>query len=293
MMGKDYFPFFFVSDLHGREKWYRDLFSALARDIPKAVFFGGDLLPSGSLGFTGKGSLERSFIEGFLVPELLQLKNALKANFPQLFVILGNDDARAEEAAVIRHEHDKIWLYMHQRMTVFMDYQVFGYACVPPTPFALKDWERYDVSHFVDPGALAPEAGRLTAAVSEEEILTHTIQDDLEALSGKESLERAIFLFHAPPYQTHLDRAALDNRFVEHVPLDVHVGSIAIQRFIRERQPLVTLHGHVHESARLTGSWQEKIGRTHAFSAAHDGPELAIVGFDPLCPGNAQRRLLG
>jgi Icc-related predicted phosphoesterase len=84
----------------------------------------------------------------------------------------------------------------------------------------------------------------------------------------------------------------LDNRFVEYVPLEVNVGSIAIQRFIQMRQPLETLHGHVHESARLTGSWQEKIGCTHAFSAAHDEPELAIICFDPAQPENAIRRLL-
>jgi len=173
-----------------------------------------------------------------------------------------------------------------------MGYRIYGYSCVPPTPFALKDWERYDVSHFVDPGATAPEEGRLTSALSGKEIHEHTIQDDLEALSAGDSLDRAIFLFHAPPYQTRLDRAALDNRFVDHAPMDVHVGSIAIQRFIQQRQPLVTLHGHVHESARITGSWWEKIGRTHAFSAAHDGEELALVCFDPALPEKAIRRLL-
>ena len=79
---------------------------------------------------------------------------------------------------------------------------------------------------------------------------------------------------------------------VEHVPLDVHVGSIAIRRFIEERQPLVTLHGHVHESARLTGSWRDRIGRTHLFSAAHDGPELALVRFDLEDPASATRELI-
>jgi len=58
------------------------------------------------------------------------------------------------------------------------------------------------------------------------------------------------------------------------------VGSIAVRRFIEARQPLLTLHGHIHESARLTGSWRDVIGRTHLFSAAHDGPELALVRFD-------------
>jgi len=76
------------------------------------------------------------------------------------------------------------------------------------------------------------------------------------------------------------------------VPLDLHVGSIAIRRFIEERQPLLTLHGHIHESARLTGSWRAEIGRTTCLSAAHDGPELALVAFDPRRPGAAARRLL-
>jgi len=85
---------------------------------------------------------------------------------------------------------------------------------------------------------------------------------------------------------------ALDGRVVDGVPLDVHVGSIAIQRFITERQPLLTLHGHIHESARLTGSWRDRIGRTHMFSAAHDGPELALVRFDLNDLENATRELI-
>ncbi|MCX6554987.1 MAG: metallophosphoesterase [Candidatus Aminicenantes bacterium] len=291
-MSKEYYPFYFVSDLHGWETGYRKLFSAIKADIPLVVFLGGDLLPSGSLHFTGNKFFANSFIDDFLAPELLKLKRELKTNFPQFFIILGNDDARTEETVVLRHEQENIWKYMHNRKVAFMDYQIYGYACVPPTPFVLKDWERYDISHFVDPGALAPEEGRLTSELSENEIHDHTIQNDLENLSAGDALEKAVFLFHAPPYQTHLDRAALDNHFVEHAPLDVHVGSIAIKRFIQERQPLITLHGHVHESARLTGSWQEKIGRTHAFSAAHDGPEMAVVCFDPANPGKAIRRLL-
>jgi Icc-related predicted phosphoesterase len=291
-MGKGGYPFYFVSDLHGRETRYRALFSELELNVPQGVFFGGDLLPSAALYFGKTSGSASSFVEDFLAPELMKLKGILKDSFPRIFVIMGNDDARQEEPVFLRYDQEGLWTYMHQRQTTYLDYQVFGYSCVPPTPFALKDWERYDVSHFVDPGALAPEEGKLTAAIGEKEIREHTIREDLEALSAGAASEKSIFLFHAPPYQTHLDRAALNGRFVEHVPLDVHVGSIAIQRFIRERQPRLTLHGHVHESARLTGSWHEKIGRTYAFSAAHDGPELALVCFDPAEPEKAIRRLL-
>jgi uncharacterized protein len=84
----------------------------------------------------------------------------------------------------------------------------------------------------------------------------------------------------------------LDGISVDHVPLDPHIGSIAIRRFIEERQPLITLHGHVHESSRLMGEWKQQIGRTWAYSAAHDGDELALVQFDPGSPGAATRELI-
>ena len=105
-------------------------------------------------------------------------------------------------------------------------------------------------------------------------------------------MERAVCLFHCPPYKTRLDRVALDGRMIDHVPLDVHIGSIAIQRFIEGHQPWLTLHGHVHESTRLTDSWQDRIGRTICFNAAHDGPELALIRFDVDNPADAERELL-
>jgi Icc-related predicted phosphoesterase len=79
---------------------------------------------------------------------------------------------------------------------------------------------------------------------------------------------------------------------IDHVPLDCYLGSIAVRRFIEVRQPLLTLHGHVHESARLSGSWRDRIGRTYCFSAAHDGPELALVRFDPDNLDAANRELI-
>ncbi len=48
----------------------------------------------------------------------------------------------------------------------------------------------------------------------------------------------------------------------------------------------------IHEAPRLTGEWRVQIGRTHCFTAAHDGPELALVRFDPDDLENATRELL-
>ena len=283
---------FFVSDLHGHVDRYQKLFAAIASERPAAVFLGGDLLPSG---FGLAGSLDPAdldFVNGFLAPALERLRQELADAYPKVFAILGNDDPRIEEAAILDVATRGLWHYAHDRRIDWRGYLVTGYACVPPTPFRLKDWERYDVSRYVDPGCVSPEEGWRTVPVPPREIRYGTIQQDLDALVGDRSLERAIMLFHAPPYKTALDRAALDGRTIDFVPLDVHVGSIAIQRFIERRQPRITLHGHVHESARLTGEWRTRMGETCAFSAAHDGPELALVRFDPETPTTATRELI-
>jgi len=279
---------FFVSDRHGRRDRYEALFEAISDEEPGAVFLGGDLLPP-------MGGIDGSeaFVEDFLRARFLDLWQEIKGRGgarPQCMLILGNDDPRSSEAAFMAGEEAGAWLYLHKKIGRVGDHPVHGYPFVPPTPFGLKDWERYDVSRFVDPGCVSPEEGYRSVATDVESMRYRTILRDLNAIEG--DLHSAIMLFHSPPYKSLLDRAGLDGVMVEHVPVDVHVGSIAIQRFIEERQPLLTLHGHIHESARLKGAWRDKIGETHCFSAAHDGPELALVRFDPDDLDSATRKLI-
>jgi Icc-related predicted phosphoesterase len=181
---------------------------------------------------------------------------------------------------------------VHAQVRSFSEYLVIGYAYVPPTPFMLKDWERYDVSRYVPPGSVPPEEGWRTVPLPEGDVKYSTIQNDLDTLVGDAPLENAILLLHTPPHETNLDWAANEGKTTDHVPLDIHIGSIALRRFIERRQPLLTLHGHVHESARLSGDWRDRIGRTHLFGAAHDGPELALVRFHPEDLDAATRELL-
>jgi Icc-related predicted phosphoesterase len=278
----------FVSDLHGREDRYLKLLAAIRAERPGAVFLGGDLLPAGTLVPAGAGD----FLLDWLGPRLASARDALGLAYPRVLAIFGNDDPRSQERSLGELQQQGLLEHVHGRRVDLAGVPVFGYACVPPTPFALKDWERYDVSRFVDPGCVSPEEGRRSVPVAEGEARWGTIAGDLEALAGAEDVSRAVFLFHSPPHKTALDRAALDGQTVDHVPLDVHIGSIAIRRFIEARQPPLTLHGHVHESARLTGAWQQRIGRTLCLSAAHDGPELALVRFDLEDPESATRELL-
>jgi len=282
----------FASDLHGRADRYEKLFGAVEEAAPEAVFLGGDLLPHPMAGLSSSAPDCEDFVEDLLAAGFERVRNRMGKRYPRVFLILGNDDARLEEAAFLEVAARGLWLYAHDRSFDLGRWRVFGYSYVPPTPFLLKDWERYDVSRYVPPGGVSPEEGRRSVPVPANEVRYATIQKDLEQLAGGRPMERAVFLFHTPPHETSLDRAALDGKMVDHVPLDLHVGSIAVRRFIEARRPLLTLHGHIHESARLTGSWKDRIGRTHMFSAAHDGPELALVRFDLEDPGGAVRDLL-
>lgn len=282
---------FFVTDLHGNPGRYELLFREILQKRPSFVFIGGDLLPHIRKSERMGNKPIVDFLTDYLVPGFSKLRRQLGCNYPEIFLIMGNDDHRIEEAKLQEGETKELWKYLSNSRVKFGPYMIFGYPFVPPTPFLLKDWEKYDVSRYVDPGCVPPDEGFRSVNPDYDPAYSN-IQTDLKNLTDEVSMEKAVFLFHAPPYNSHLDRAALDGQKVDHVPLDVHVGSIAIQRFIEEKQPYITLHGHIHESARLTGFWKQQFGRTHSFSAAHDGPELSLIVFKLDEPALAERYLL-
>ncbi len=283
---------FLASDLHGSPQRYRTLWRLAREERPRAIFLAGDLLSGGLLFGAALSEIEGDFIEDFLAPGFLSLREALGGDAPRVLLVPGNDDPLASVEVFERFEAQGAWESIHGRETSLCGRPVFGYACIPPSPFLLKDWERYDVSRYVDPGAVSPEEGWRSSPMPRHELRWRTIRWELEELTRDRDLEDALLLFHAPPYGTGLDRAALDGRMIDHVPLDPHIGSIAIRRFLEGRGPWLTMHGHVHESCRLTGRWLERIGRTIALSAAHDGPDLCLVRFDLDDPGNASREIV-
>jgi Icc-related predicted phosphoesterase len=276
-------PCVFVSDLHGSAARATALFRIIAEERPRAVFLGGDLLAHGR----GDG-----FLRDVLLAEFARARDAMGAAYPEVFAILGNDDPRAvAEPVLLEGVARELWRYVHGRRAALDRFTVLGYNCIPPSPFRLKDWERYDVSRFVDPGCVAPEDGVRTGPVDSGQT-GRTIAADLAGLAGPARVSDAVCLFHVPPHGTALDRAALDDRSVDHAPLDLHIGSIAVRRFMEAHRPWLGLHGHVHESARLTGTWMDQLGPTVLLSAAHDGPELAVLRFDLERPDLATRALV-
>lgn len=274
----------FVSDLHGNIKRFSKLFEVIEKEKPDGVFIGGDILPNG---FSSNLPVEKILSEEFFDKiSIVRDKTGKKIRF---FIILGNDDPRVFEKIFIDADKEKVIDYVHFKTVKFNDLFVTGYSYVPPTPFQLKDWERYDVSRFVDVGGVSPEEGIRTVDVEKDVMRFSTISEDLDKLIKNSPTAKTIFLFHSPPYRSNLDRAGLDGKKVDNAPVDVHVGSVAIQRFIEKCQPFLTLHGHIHETVDLTGEWKEVYGKTFSFTGVSNDSEFVIVSFDTCYLEKAER----
>lgn len=274
----------FASDLHGHRKRYDALFKAASSERPDAVFLGGDLLPN-AFGYNERMDL-------FIKDVMRGIRDIRKVSNTRFFVILGNDDPRAFERYFINASEAGVIDYVHFKTVRFGDLWVAGYSYVPPSPFGLKDWEKYDVSRYVGPGCMDPSEGQRTAPQPDAEAAQAYISEDLALIGTLSDPKKTIYLFHAPPANTDLDKADLEGVMVDHVPMDTHIGSEAIAKFIKKREPFMTLHGHVHESASITGKWSARIDRTYSYNGAHDGPELSLVRFDTEDPGSATRELV-
>jgi uncharacterized protein len=89
-------------------------------------------------------------------------------------------------------------------------------------------------------------------------------------VAGLRDPAHAIFNLHPPPFDTGLDEAPVldENLQVQSSAGQARmtaVGSHAVRAVIEEVQPLLSLHGHIHESAGF-----RKIGRTLAVNPGSD-----------------------
>lgn len=281
---------FFVSDLHGHKIRYQKLFFKIETELPDVVLIGGDFLPN----IFSREDIDEldCFINDYFIPRLTLLKGKLNDKYPIILIIFGNDDPKIEESKIYEAEKLELLYYINNRKFSFRGYDFYGYSYIPPSPFLLKDWEKYDVSRYVEPGSISPEEGFTTVEISSEDKKNSTIKNDLALLAGDNDLSKSVFLFHSPPYRTGLDKLRLKNEFYDDAPVDPHVGSIAIEKFIKERKPMMTLHGHIHESAVVTGKWKEMINNTCCINGSHEGAELALIRFNLENPCAAERELL-
>ncbi|MDO9256516.1 MAG: metallophosphoesterase [Bacteroidales bacterium] len=282
---------YFVSDLHGKLSRYEALLKLIKKEKPDFVFLGGDLFPQRSLQSGQNPDSQYDFVRDFMLRKFSDLKENMDCAYPEIFVIPGNDDLKILFDKLAEGEKADLWRNLHNRCVVIGKYRFYGYGCVPPTPFRIKDWDRFDFSKEIEPGCIAPADG-YHSLPPEHDPENDTIEKDLQILVKDENLEFGVFLFHSPPFNSLLDVATLRIFDPELQPVTLNVGSKAIRNFIDEKQPYITMHGHIHESARNTGEWKQNFGRTLSFSAAHDGPELVVIKFELNDPLSASRRLI-
>jgi uncharacterized protein len=109
---------------------------------------------------------------------------------------------------------------------------------------------------------------------SEEEIAKH-----IEAMAGRlKNPETAVFDIHVPPFDSRLDTAPMVGQDFKvktslGAQMTAPVGSKAVAAALRKYQPLLSLHGHIHESGGAV-----KIGRTVAINPGSEYGEGILHG---------------
>jgi uncharacterized protein len=112
-----------------------------------------------------------------------------------------------------------------------------------------------------------------TPREEDEPKLKERILDIVKQATAKP--EKLILGMHAPPYDTQLDVAPKihwESLTVQGQDV-AHVGSSAVKEVIEEVQPLLSLHGHIHESRAAV-----RIGRTLAINPGSSYVEGTLSG---------------
>lgn len=115
---------------------------------------------------------------------------------------------------------------------------------------------------------------------SPRECCEEELEERLQRTVAKvRDIDTAVFCIHVPPYNTFIDQAPMleDDLSVSvrggHTHMSA-VGSTAVRRIIEQYQPLLGLHGHIHESPG-----RAKIGRTECLNPGSEYAEGILKGF--------------
>jgi len=252
----------YSSDLHGEIHLYQELFPLTLTCSPEIIALGGDLLPSlpPTKRYEDMIPCQKTFINQYLFPFLKRMIETTSVK--QIFLIPGNWDLGYPH--LFSESLDGL-IDLTQGIYRLKDgYEFIGYPFVPPTPFRPKDYEKMDDPESPWPPQKNPSYIRTSDQSDELTAIDpflflrsrKTIQEDLDRLPKPLHPERTIFIMHSPPSGTRLD-VIQGNR---------SAGSRSIKEFIEKNQPLLTLHGHIHEAPGLSGSYYDRVGKTIAIN---------------------------
>ncbi len=166
----------------------------------------------------------------------------LKDTKAKVFMAPGNDDPFEMDAIL---EASKTIKSAAMKNLDVLGYEMITLAHTSPTPWDTpREWSEEDMAKNID---------KLAATVRDK--------------------QRAIFNFHDPPYGTMLDYAPKlkDNR--QSAGETEHVGSTAVLEKIKQYQPFLGLHGHIHESRAI-----QYVGRTFCVNPGSEYGEGVLRG---------------
>lgn len=263
----------YTSDLHGNKEHYQELFELAEQRKAQAIIIGGDMLP---IHGPFKYSLQeqQNFIFSYLEPKIRDFRS--RAPQTTIYAMLGNDDWQASNVHLETLVAKGTLRLLHgEKHELGSGYELVGYAHVPPTPFTIKDGERRDLQKDV------VDQQRCTACVSQgakivvvdpEQYFASvmSIEEELEELPTARDYRKTVYVMHSPPFRTNLDRL-FDGRWI---------GSQAIRAFVEKYQPNLTLHGHIHESSEISGTYWDRIGKTICINPGQTTEELYAVVFE-------------
>jgi Icc-related predicted phosphoesterase len=248
----------YTSDLHGEIRLYQELLALATSSPAEIITLGGDLLPSfpPTKRYEDMIPNQKNFIDQFLSSFFKRILETTSTK--QIFLIPGNWDLGYPY--LLRQPAEGILDLSHGMYRLKNGYDLIGYPFVPPTPFRPKEYEKMD-----DPEAPWPpqkNPSYIRSSDQADQLIPvdpylylkgrETIREDLNRLPKPLSNKKAIYVMHSPPFGTKLD-------FIQG---EKSAGSRSVKAFIEEDQPLLTLHGHIHESPEVSGAYFDRIGET-------------------------------
>jgi Icc-related predicted phosphoesterase len=259
-------PFLYVTDLHGNVGKYERTFTFAKETGSGLVINGGDISPPGR-----RREDHERFYREFLAAHFHRYQEA----GIRYLTLTGNDDLGSLDGLLDEIcAKTPLATHLSQRMAEVDGYSFIGMNRVTDFPFRLKDRARRDSAGFVFGNQFG--LGTLSGPDGFREIpdwpafagTLPTIEEELEALPVPADPARAVYVLHGPPSGVSLDKVRGGG---------TGVGSAATLAFLARAQPLLSLHGHIHESPEESGVWKTKVGRTVCVQPGQSAEELVVV----------------
>lgn len=240
----------YVTDLHGNRTKYDQVFDLALKNKVEIVLNGGDMLPK---------NVDLLKQDDFIIRYLDKYFSEFNKEGICYLSYLGNDDLKIFDQLFddTCKKYDFVYNIAQNKVEI-NGYEFIGMNWVVDYPFRLKDRCRKDTKDYAFQAQLG--TGLLSTNNGLKEInnwfkyanTLPTIEEELSNLPKPCDINKSIYVIHMPPKDLGLDQCTNGQK----------IGSKAVYEFLLKKQPLISLHGHIHESPDVTFTWKNNINRT-------------------------------